>query len=86
MKIRHLIISNNSKDNWRNNDIQFPRLLSEIWAVGLTAKQVRTLRAAMDLSGSEINRIFNRADKVWQKIKERTIRGRITIAAVPHKG
>lgn len=57
-------------ENWNNNAIQFPRLLSEIYAN--CTIDLDTLCESMDLTPAEIMEIFERADNEWQAIKERT--------------
>ena len=53
---------------WDLNDIQFPRLLCEIFAVGLTKYQLEALSASMDLSQKQIKEILERADLEWERI------------------
>jgi len=53
-----------------DNSVQFPRLLAEIRAVGLTDGQVKALEASMDLSIDRIDEILSRAEDVFEKIKE----------------
>jgi hypothetical protein len=50
---------------WHRDDLQFPRLLAEIRAVGLTKKQMAGLEASMDLSTEEIEGLFERAEKAF---------------------
>jgi ElaB/YqjD/DUF883 family membrane-anchored ribosome-binding protein len=58
------------KNAWKNNKIQFPRLLSEIRAIGLTAEQYSFLEESTDLSVAEIDELFERAEEEFDKIKE----------------
>lgn len=58
-------------ENWKNNNIQFPRLLAELSYVGLTNEQYNELKISMDLTQCEIDEIFERAEIQWQKIKAR---------------
>jgi hypothetical protein len=61
-----------SNQNWRNNRIQFPRLLAEIMGtVEFTTKQRQALCETMDLDWSDICELFDRADEEWQQIKDR---------------
>jgi hypothetical protein len=55
---------------WIKNFIQFPRLLAEIQAVGLTAKQRREIGESMDLEGHELDDLFERASQQWELIKQ----------------
>ena len=59
-------------ENWANDSIQFPRLLSEIWSFGLTTQQYAFLKESMDLTGEQIDELFERADVRWQQIKAAT--------------
>jgi hypothetical protein len=54
-------ITSHSKTNWNNNNIQFPRLLSEIFAVGLTNEQMDQLCDSMNLTIDDIDELFHRA-------------------------
>ena len=56
---------------WENNEIQFPRLIAECWAV-LTEEQFNELCTSMDLDSEELTSLFERADKAWQKAKNVT--------------
>lgn len=66
-------VSKDPNRNWDNDDIQFPRLVSEIYAtVEFNSDQRARLCASMDLEWEQIIEVMERADDVWQKIKERT--------------
>lgn len=56
-------------DKWDVNAIQFPRLLAELRAIGLTADQYRDLEDAMDLTRVEIDSLLERAEDDWNAIK-----------------
>ena len=58
-------------DLWKNNAVQFPRLLAEIRAMGLTRIQYDELQAEMNLSRDEIDELLERAETEWQSHKER---------------
>lgn len=58
-----------AKNNWKNNNIQFPRLLAEIRTIGLTPEQYTHLYESMDLERDYIDEILERAEECWQKIK-----------------
>lgn len=60
-----------AKSLWKNDKIQFPRLLTEIRAIGLTSTQYGELHESMDLSRDEIDEILERAEKEWQAHKKR---------------
>jgi hypothetical protein len=49
--------------------VQFPRLLAEINAVGLTDEQYAALRESTGLSDIGIRTIFTRAEQAWDEIK-----------------
>lgn len=61
-----------SKETWDRDDIQFPRLLAEIKAVGLTGKQMDELRTSMDLDSNRIHELLDRAEESFEAIKEQT--------------
>ncbi len=61
-----------AKETWDRDDIQFPRLLAEIKAVGLTGKQMDELRASMDLDSNRIHELLDRAEESFEAIKEQT--------------
>lgn len=58
------------QERWSKNSIQFPRLLSEIIAVGLTEEQWDGLLASMDLTSGELSELFDRAQNRWKQIVE----------------
>lgn len=53
-----------------DNSVQFPRLLAEILAIGLTDGQMKALETSMDLSKQKIAEILYRADDVFERIKD----------------
>ena len=54
---------------WERDDIQFPRLLAEMYGIKFTSEQERHLCESMDLDWNEICEVMERADEVWEKIK-----------------
>ena len=59
--------------NWKNNDIQFPRLLAEMVAAGIpTEAQMQEICESMDLLPDQVDDILDRAQEVWDDIKKRT--------------
>lgn len=58
-----------TKSRWDQDRLQFPRLLAELRAIGLTDDQYRELEASMDLSRGYIDELLERAETKWQKIK-----------------
>ena len=61
-----------SNDLWDRDDIQFPRLLAEIKAVGLTGRQMDELRASMDLDSNQIHELLDRAEETFEAVKEQS--------------
>ena len=74
MKRKRVKIDQDCDKNWANNDIQFPRLLSELAAAGvsLQPKLMDQVCESMDLRIEEVEELFERAQVVWDEIKERT--------------
>jgi hypothetical protein len=56
-------------DPFADNSIQFPRLLAEINAVGLTKQQMRDLCSSMDLDERHVRALFERAEIEFERIK-----------------
>ena len=55
---------------WNDNSIQFPRLISEIFAsVALSDQDVKQLKDSMDISHSELFELFERAQSEFDNIK-----------------
>ena len=55
---------------WEKNKVQFPRLLAEIRAVGLTQKQYADLCSSMNLEKDDVDALFERAEQEWELVKE----------------
>lgn len=55
---------------WKVNSIQFPRLLAELRAAGLTTEQYEKLQDSMDLDLDEIEELFDRAQEAWEEHKK----------------
>jgi hypothetical protein len=64
--------SNLSKPHtiWDDDRVQFPRLMAELRAVGLTQDQYAALCESMDLGVREIDGLLERAETAWNRIKE----------------
>jgi len=63
-----------SNDKWRDNSIQFPRLIAEINAnVDISDEDWKSLCESMDINGTELNDLFDRADTEWERIKNETL-------------
>lgn len=56
--------------SWQSNAIQFPRLLAEISAIGLTPEQLQELSLNTGLSESEIKDVFERAEQEFRVLKD----------------
>lgn len=54
---------------WDHNSTQFPRLLAELRAYGLTDSQYTALEEAMDLGREDIDELLERAEDEWNEIK-----------------
>lgn len=55
---------------WGLNGFQFPRLLAEIRAVGLTKGQYKSLMSSMGLAKEEIDSLLERAENSWEDLKK----------------
>jgi len=64
-----------AKSFWDRDDIQFPRLLAEIAAIGLTLDQKIAIAKSMDIDASKLAYLFGRAEVEWLRIKAKTIDG-----------
>lgn len=61
-----------SNAKWKDNSIQFPRLIAELDAMGVfTPEVLDALKASMDLSYEEIAELRDRAEEAWEVIQER---------------
>jgi hypothetical protein len=59
-----------SDEKFKDNFIQFPRLIAEICAnVSLSKKQVKDLCESMDITVEELKDIETRAQIEWDRIK-----------------
>jgi hypothetical protein len=61
----------NSEHVWKDNSVQFPRLLAEIYAVGLTGKQEKDLQKSMDITREDLYDLLERADQEFERLKRR---------------
>jgi hypothetical protein len=59
-----------SKVVWEDNGVQFPRLLAELRAAGITPEQMKFLSKSMDLNEGDLESLFLRAEDEWEKIKK----------------
>lgn len=70
--------------SWNNNDVQFPRLLAEVYAVGLTDVQYRELGESTGLERAQIDELFKRADTVFEKLKPQVAREMLDLLEKEH--
>ena len=68
-KPRTILISKRSP--WKNNSLQFARLIAELEMAGAFTKKnlMADLRESMDLTDAEICEIVERASNEWDRIK-----------------
>ena len=65
-----------SNKNWKDNGIQFPRLIAELETIGVFSEgNMVKLATEMDLSQLEVAELVDRACSEWDKIKADTLRG-----------
>jgi hypothetical protein len=55
-----------------DNNIQFPRILAELYALGIPKELMNALQQTTDLTKGQICEILERADNEWQRIKHAT--------------
>lgn len=59
-------------DNWKNNSIQFPRLIEEAQAAGaFTDEVIDAMCESMNLEKSELFELMERARIEWERIKNK---------------
>ena len=54
---------------WKDDRIQFARLLAEISAIGLCPEDKQAICESMDLEPAELEALFSRAEASWEEIK-----------------
>jgi hypothetical protein len=69
----HVAVSTVPERNWHNDDIQFPRLLSELSGV-LTKNQIADVAESMDLPVARVEELLGRAESAWEAIVSTTDR------------
>jgi len=65
-------VSPDPNANWKNDAIQFPRLICEIADVVLRPEDYAEIAASMDVTKEELEELFDRALAAWDGIKART--------------
>jgi hypothetical protein len=64
------IEANKSSDPlWEHDSVQFPRLISEIMASGVSEGLWDDLLTSMDLESDQLSELFDRAQEHWEAIK-----------------
>lgn len=58
--------------NFADDSIQFPRILAELYSIGIPKELFDALRKTTDLTRGQIVEILARADQQWQRIKHGT--------------
>ena len=56
-------------DFWGRDDVQFPRLIAEIKAVGLTHEQFAQIGISMSISAEQLAELFDRAEETFDAFK-----------------
>jgi hypothetical protein len=59
-----------AKSLWNRDDVQFPRLISEIMAVGVSEKMEKQLAIEMNVEPEQVRELFERAQDAWEKHKK----------------
>lgn len=58
------------RDLWKNNAVQFPRLIVELESAGaFTPEVMEYLCSSMDLHEDNISELIDRAEVIWNKAK-----------------
>ena len=58
-----------SQPLWESDEVQFPRLLAEIFSSGLTSFQYEELNRSTGLTRQQVNELLLRANTIWEKHK-----------------
>lgn len=70
-ELKSRMIAEEDKPVWERNDVQFPRLLAEIYKMGLKEYQLNVLSQNMNLHKDEVMYLFDRAERAWGELKEK---------------
>jgi len=60
-----------SNELWKENSVQFPRLIAEIVAAGVPDACWEEVVNSMDITYEELNELQDRAQEEWESIKNR---------------
>jgi hypothetical protein len=74
------------KDLWKDSSVQFPRLIAEINALGLTTSQLEDLAGSMDLEIDDVGELFERANVLWEIQKAKVSGSNIVYIPCPYCG
>lgn len=70
------LVTKSPQANWENDAIQFARLIAEMEAAGYFSADSRRLERkladSMDLERGQLSELIERAQGVWDEVKERT--------------
>jgi hypothetical protein len=66
------VVSSDPNVNWANDRIQYPRLLAELYAMSGIDVLIRQVCTSMDLTPAQVEELFERAQRQWDQIKDRT--------------
>jgi hypothetical protein len=62
-------IEREHRSGYQTASIQFPRLLAEIYAAGITDEQEATICESMDITPAQLSELLVRAEHAFEKIK-----------------
>lgn len=66
--------STDPNENWKNDAIQFPRLIAELEAAGaLDTELLSQVALSMDLTLDEVTELVDRAQATWDALKAKTV-------------
>lgn len=67
-----ILISKNPEANWKNNEIQFPRLIAEIKAAGVFHSDtfVDRICISMNIDREDLEELIDRACAQWDEIEK----------------
>jgi hypothetical protein len=60
----------NANRLWKNDNLQFLRLLSELRACGISDEQYKFLTSSADLTPERVDELLDRAETTWEEVKQ----------------
>lgn len=67
-------VSTDPNKNWKNDAIQFPRLIAELEAAGaLDTELLSQVALSMDLTLDEVTELVDRAQATWDALKAKMV-------------